>query len=81
MNINKALLTVSGIAAQSKVYDGTTSASVSGGSLSVVYGKDDVSVTGSGAFIDKNVGQNKQVNVTGLVLGGTDAGGVHHRLA
>jgi hypothetical protein len=58
---------------QNKVYDGTTNASVtlsdnrlSGAAITVNY-------SGAG-FNDKNVGNGKTLNVTGLSIGGTDAG-------
>ncbi|WP_338508428.1 YDG domain-containing protein [Pseudomonas poae] len=60
--------------ADNKVYDGTTTATVHGGldSNTVVAG-DDLSVTTSGLFADKNVGQGKAVSVLGS-LTGADAG-------
>ncbi|KRP53464.1 hypothetical protein TU75_05460 [Pseudomonas poae] len=60
--------------ADNKVYDGTTSATVHGGldSNTVVAG-DDLNVTTSGLFADKNVGQGKAVSVLGR-LTGADAG-------
>ncbi|MET4715753.1 filamentous hemagglutinin N-terminal domain-containing protein, partial [Pseudomonas trivialis] len=60
--------------ADDKVYDGTTSATVHGGldSNTVVAG-DDLNVTTSGLFADKNVGQGKAVSVFGS-LTGADAG-------
>ncbi|MBP2232454.1 filamentous hemagglutinin family protein, partial [Azospirillum agricola] len=54
----------------SRVYDGTTAAS--GLSLSGVVGGDAVSIGGSGAVADKNVGTGK--TVTGLSLTGGDSG-------
>ena len=72
--IDKAALTASGITAANKVYDGTTSASLSGGSLSGLIGSDVVGVSGTGAFADKNVGVAKTVNVSSVTLTGADAG-------
>ncbi|MDR6680713.1 beta strand repeat-containing protein, partial [Pseudomonas oryzihabitans] len=60
------------ITAQDKIYDGTTSATTSG-TLNGVIGSDVVSLTTSGSFADKNAGNGKQVNVSG-VLSGSDAG-------
>ena len=59
--INADTLTVSGVTAQDKVYDGTTSATIdtSAATLSGVITGDDVSLVTSGAvglFADKNVG-------------------------
>jgi len=78
-DITTATITVSGVTANSKVYDGTptdtldtTSAALSG----VVTG-DDVSLDTSGAtasFADKNVGTGKAVTVEGMTISGTDAG-------
>ncbi len=77
--INAAPLMVSGITAQDKVYDGTTSATIdtSAATLSGIIGSDDASlVTGgaAGTFADKNVGPGQRVLVTGLSLSGADAG-------
>jgi len=66
-------LTVSGATAANKVYDGSTTAEITGGSLSGILGSDNVTVTLSGAFSDAFVGSNKTVTVTGT-LGGTQAG-------
>lgn len=76
--INPAPLTVTGITATSKPYDGTTSAviSTSGAALEGVIGNDQVTLDTSGAmgtFQNANVGANKTVIVTGLSLTGADA--------
>jgi len=77
-NITPATLTVSGITANSKVYNTTTTATLSStGSLSGVLGSDSVTLNSSALtanFVDKNVGTNKTVNVTGYGISGTDAG-------
>jgi autotransporter-associated beta strand protein len=72
-------LTVTGITAQDKVYDGNTSATINTGAatLSGVIVGDDVSLVTSGAlgsFADPNAGTGKSVLVTGLSLSGGDAG-------
>ncbi|HYO44998.1 MAG TPA: YDG domain-containing protein [Candidatus Limnocylindrales bacterium] len=72
-------LTVSGITADNKTYDGTTTASLATGSaaLSGVINADDVSLgTGgaTGTFADPNAGPGKSVAVSGLSLGGATAG-------
>jgi len=59
--------------ASNKVYDATTAATVSGSSSDVI-GSDVVTFSQSAAFADKNVGTGKTVNVTGISLGGADAG-------
>ncbi|SFQ58017.1 filamentous hemagglutinin family N-terminal domain-containing protein [Nitratireductor indicus] len=73
--ITPKALTVS-VDADSKIYDGTTVATGSFGSLSGLIGGDVVNVSGSAsfAFSDKNVGTSKTVTVTGIGLTGADAG-------
>ena len=78
-DITPAPLTVTGVAASNKVYDGTTAATldISGAVLSGVIAGDDVMLDASGAagvFDSKDVGTGKTVTVTGLPLGGADAG-------
>jgi hypothetical protein len=67
---------VPSVTVSSKVYDGTTNATIATRSLSGVIGADDVNLGTSGmaAFTDKNVGLGKTVNVTGLSLSGATAG-------
>ncbi|MFX5595006.1 YDG domain-containing protein, partial [Acinetobacter baumannii] len=74
--ISKANLTVSGLTANNKTYDGTTAATLSGTASVTALGSDTVSVTGTGtaSFADKNVGTGKGVTVSGYTLAGTDAG-------
>ena len=71
-NITPATLTVSGTNAASKVYDGTTAATVGGGTLSGVIGSDTVTLTQSGSFASKNVGTGVSV-ATADTLGGSGA--------
>lgn len=72
-------LTVTGLSATDKVYDGTTQATVAGAAsigLELVVGDEvfaDLS-TFSVAFLDKHVGTGKPLMVTGNVLSGADAG-------
>jgi hypothetical protein len=71
-------ITVSGVTADSKVYDATTVAAVNTGSAALVgvLGGDTVDLDDaakSGVFADKNVGTDKGVTVSGLALSGTDA--------
>ncbi|WP_246038936.1 beta strand repeat-containing protein [Peristeroidobacter soli] len=74
-DITPATLTLAGLTAANKVYDTTTAATLSGGSLSGVLGSDSVQFTaGTGEFIDKNVGVDKVVTLSGYALTGTDAG-------
>lgn len=66
---------VDSIIVESKVYDGTTLASVDFSNVKLV-GKlegDDVELTGTAEFIDANVGEQKAVTITNLTLQGTDA--------
>jgi YDG domain/MBG domain (YGX type)/F5/8 type C domain len=72
-------LTVSGITANSKVYDGSNAATLntSGAALVGIISGDQVSLSLAGAnatFADANVGTGKPVTITGLTLTGQDAG-------
>ena len=70
-------LTVNGITARNKEYDGTTVATVSGSAtLTGVIDGDTVSFSGTatGEFADKNAGTNKAVTISGISLSGSDAG-------
>ena len=69
-------VTITGLSVVDKVYDGTTTATVSGtAAVSGAIGSDNVTVTdGTASFADKNVGTDKTVNFTGYGLGGADAG-------
>ena len=80
--ISKAQITVTGITASDKVYDGTTDATLdtTGAMLSGVVTGDDVALDASGAtgtFDDKNVGMGKTVTVSGLSLDGRRRGELH----
>ena len=69
-------ITVSGITASNKVYDGTTSATVdtSAATFTGMITGDNLTVSTSGTFGDKNVGTGKTVTFGALTLGGADAG-------
>jgi filamentous hemagglutinin family protein len=69
--IHKADLTVtaSGV---NKVYDGTTVATVGLGDNRVA--GDVLGIAGAASFADQNAGLNKAVSVTGIAVGGADAG-------
>lgn len=74
--ITEKELTIFGLSAADKVYDGNTEAVVSGTpSLDGVVGSDDVSLSGgaSGSFDDLNVGE-RTVNVSGFSLAGANSG-------
>jgi gliding motility-associated-like protein len=77
-NITEFSLTVTGITANNKVYDATTSAALNTGSatLSGIIGSDIVilvSTSATGTFVNKNVGSGKTVIINGLTLSGPDA--------
>jgi hypothetical protein len=75
--VNQKTLTVSGITANSKPYDGNTSATLNSSSAVLVgaVGTDDVTLGGSatGVFADPNAGSGKQVTISGLTLSGATA--------
>ena len=68
-------LTISGITADNKVYDGTTSATVNttGVNYSGIVSGDNLSVSATGLFSDKNVGVGKSVALT-TSYSGSDLG-------
>jgi len=79
LTVNPKALTVTGITASDKPWDGNTTATldVSGATLVGVVSGDDVDLDTSsavGAFVDAAVGSGKTVNITGLTLTGDDAG-------
>ncbi len=68
-------VTVSGIGANNKIYDGTTNATLNYDNI-VLEGKvgsDALSLTASGTFDSKNVGTGKTVSLSSLSLTGTKA--------
>jgi hypothetical protein len=78
-NITPAALTVTGIFAYDKVYNGNTVATFNAGSAALVgvYNGDTVTLdtsSAAGAFATKDVGQNIAVSVSGLALAGAQAG-------
>ena len=79
LTVNKKALTVTGVTANSKIYDTTTTGTVNTGSatLNGVVSGDSVTLgtaLASGVFADKNVGVNKVVQVAGLAISGASAG-------
>ncbi len=73
-DITQATLSIASLTGESRVYDGTTAANVSG-TVSGVFGSDDVAlVVGSSSFGDKNAGTGKVVTMSGAGLTGADAG-------
>ncbi len=78
-NILAATLSVTGITADNKPFDGTTAATLetAGATLVGVVGSDDVTLDTSeavGTFDSPDVGNDKTVTITGLSLSGADAG-------
>ena len=77
-NITAKPLTVSGLSASNKVYNGTTEAAVTGtASFGGVIEGDTVTISTSsvtGAFTDKNVGSSKAINLSGVTLAGAQGG-------
>jgi len=74
--ITPANLAVTGVTVATKAYDGSTSATVSGGSVTALSG-DSVSLSTSGAtahFVNANAGTGKSVVTTGYTLSGSGAG-------
>ncbi|MBO4915039.1 MAG: leucine-rich repeat protein [Oscillospiraceae bacterium] len=70
-------VTISGLTATSRDYNGERTVVLTGGTLSGIVGDDDVSVDLSGAagtMADANVGADKAVTVSGVKLSGKDAG-------
>ena len=76
MTIKPKNLTVSGLTAESKTYDGTTDAEVKGGTLSGKITGDDVDATfpTTGTFANANVGNNIAVSVADITLTGSKKG-------
>ncbi len=77
-SITASGLTVTGITAANKVYDGTTTATlnVSGAALSGVMSGDILALNtagAAGAFADKTAGNGKVVTISGLTISGRDA--------
>jgi gliding motility-associated-like protein len=77
-NISESGVTITGVTAADKLYDGTTSAvlDISGATLTGVLATDDVTLVSSGAtgaFVNKNAGTGKVVVTTGFILTGADA--------
>ena len=75
LTITPASLTITGISASNKVYDGTAAAILSGTAKVSPLGSDSVTLsgTGTGVFASKNVGTGKAVTVTGYTFSGADA--------
>ena len=79
--ITPRAVTVSGITAEDKTYNGSTDAvlDVSGAVISGKAEGDALTVSADGTFDSKDVGTDKTVRISGLTLGGASAG--NYRLA
>ncbi|WP_433706225.1 YDG domain-containing protein [Paraburkholderia sacchari] len=76
VTVTPAQLTVNGTTVNTKVYDATTNATLSGATLSGVFAGDAVTLGNdtTGTFSDKNVGVGKAVTAAPMTISGTDAG-------
>lgn len=72
-DITRRLLSLSELQAQDKAYDGTRTAQIRYGRNDRVAG-DDVAVSATGQFDNKQAGSGKRVTVDGVTLSGADAG-------
>ncbi len=67
-------VSITGVTATDRAYDGTTAITLTSATLSGVVTDDTVSVTGGKGTVESaDAGENKEVTVTGYVLTGTDA--------
>ena len=75
-DITPALVTVTGVHANNKTFDGNALASLGGTAVINVIGEDEVAVTGTpgASFADATAGKAKPVTVNGYALAGADAG-------
>ncbi len=74
-SITPKSVTVSGLVANDRIYNGTTAATIdlSGVTFNGIISGDDLTANGtSGIFDDKNVGTTKAVTLSGTTYGGTD---------
>ena len=73
--VSPKTLGFSGLTALGKIYDGTTSAQVSGAATISGFGSDLVNLNGTPVanFLDKNVAVNKSLSISGYSLSGVDA--------
>ena len=76
VTVAKKPVSITGLDVADKIYDGNTTATVTGtAALDGVLEDDTVTVTeGAAAFVDKNVGIDKDVTFSGYGLSGDDAG-------
>ena len=74
-SVTQKKVTVSGITAANKGYDGNTDATVnaSGATITGIVSGDSLTITATGSFADADVGENKTVTLTLGTLGGADS--------
>ena len=74
LSIKPKTITIDGLKAENKTYDGTTTATITGGTLKGVIEGDDVTVVipEYGTFIKKDVGSSLAVNFDEIILEGKD---------
>lgn len=75
LTIDPKPLTVTGLTAQTRVYDGTKGVTLTGGVLDGVIAEDDVSaeMPQTGTYASADAGSGKAVNITAIDLTGKDA--------
>lgn len=73
--ITKKTITIAGIEATDRSYNGLTNVSITGGNLVGIVGEDDVSanVPSTGSMTDANTGNDKAVNIANVTLSGADS--------
>ena len=76
LTVSPAVLTISGITAIDREYDGTSAVTLAGGTLYGIYGGDNViaSVPTTGNMYDNSAGNGKTVTIGAIGLTGADAG-------
>ena len=76
VTVVKKKITISGITADTRAYDGTAVATLNYDAVRYdgIQPNDVLSITATGTFADKNAGQNKRVAITDLHLGGSSVG-------
>ena len=75
VTLSPKALTVTGLTATDRTYDGSPSVALTGGTLTGIIGEDDVSATmpTTGTMADANAGDNKSVTVPSIILTGEAA--------
>ncbi len=74
-DITPKVLTITGLSASNKVYDGTTAATLSGGSLNGLVGSETIGLSGlAGTFDSANTGTDKAITVSAALDDGSHGG-------